>query len=84
MAKKTKKKVRKRAPNIRERIAKLERRVSELYALMPAGTDRQQGAYTREIRELQEQLRIERIHAVSKFSQVSTYKVSGSFGSGKQ
>lgn len=83
MADKSKKKVKKRAPTTKERIAKLEKRIAELEALMPQGSDRQQGSYTRQIRELQEQLRIEKVHALSKYSQIRHYQVSGSYGSGK-
>lgn len=78
-----KKKVKKRAPSTRERIAKLEKRIAELESLMPTASDRQQGSYLRQMRELNEQLRIERIHLTSKYSQVRHYTVSGSYGSGK-
>ncbi|WP_327440250.1 hypothetical protein [Pseudomonas donghuensis] len=84
MTEKTNKKVKKRAPTTKERIAKLEKRIADLEALMPEASDRQQGSYTRQIRELQEQLRIEQVHALSKYSQVRHYKVSGSYGSGKR
>lgn len=83
MAKKEKKKVKKRAPTTKQRIAKLEKRIAELEALMPEASDRQQGSYLRQMRELREQLRIEHVHALSKFSQVRHYQVSGSYGSGK-
>lgn len=83
MAGKAKKKVKKRAPTTRERIAKIEKRIAELEAMLPEASDRQQGSYARQMRELREQLRIEQMHALSKFSQVRAYKVSGSYGSGK-
>ncbi|WP_095110534.1 hypothetical protein [Pseudomonas sp. Irchel 3E20] len=84
MTKKSKKKVKKRAPSSRQRIAKLEKRVAEINALMPSGTTRQQGMYARELRELLEQIRIEKVHVLSQYSQVGVFKLSGSYGSGKR
>lgn len=83
MARKEKKKVKKREPTTRQRIAKIEKRIAELEALLPEASDRQQGSYFRQLRELREQLRIEQVHALSKFSQIRAYQVSGSYGSGK-
>lgn len=83
MAEKKKKKVKKRAPTTKERIAKLEKRIAELEAMIPEASERQQGSYARQIRQLGEQLRIEKIHLTSKYGQIKRYVVSGSYGSGK-
>ena len=74
----------KRAPTRKQRIAKLEQQIAELEKTLPDADKLKGVRIERQIRLLSEQLRIERIHAVSKFSSIRRYAVSGCYGTGRR
>lgn len=73
-----------RALSTKEKIAKLEKQISELELLLPDAIPRRAGSIERQLRLLREQLRVQRIHAISKIDSIRRYTVSGSYGAGKR
>lgn len=70
-----------RRPAAQQRIARLEMLIEALLLELPGAALRRAGSIERQLRLHREQLRIERIHLVSKINQIRRYTVSGSYGS---
>jgi hypothetical protein len=71
-------------PTTKEKIAKLESKISELELLLPDATLRRGGIIERQLRELKESLRKQMTHEISKIDTIRRYTVSGSYGAGKR
>ena len=68
----------------KEKIAKLEKQISELELLLPDAMPKRAGSIERQLRLLREQLRVQKIHAISKIDSIRRYTVSGCSGTGKK
>ncbi|MBG4631077.1 hypothetical protein I5F56_02340 [Pseudomonas aeruginosa] len=73
-----------RALSTKEKVARLEKQIEELEAALPEASSRRAGSIERQLRLLGEQLRIQKIHLVSKLDSVRHYTVSGSYGTGRR
>ncbi|ELK4895237.1 hypothetical protein RVS51_000063 [Pseudomonas aeruginosa] len=82
--KKKAQKKRSRALSTKEKVARLEKQIEELEAALPEASSRRAGSIERQLRLLGEQLRIQKIHLVSKLDSVPHYTVSGSYGTGRR
>jgi len=65
----------------KERIARAEKIIAQLELELPDANLRRAGGIEKQLRQLRETLRIERVHLTSKIDRVRRYRVSGSYGS---
>jgi hypothetical protein len=79
--KKKKRKSGVRQKSAKQKVTLLEKAIAELEAKLPDAQGKEAGGIERQLRIHREELRIQKIHVISKLSSVSHYVVDGSYGS---
>ena len=79
--KKKKRKSGVRQKSARQKVAILEKAIAEIESKLPDALGKDAGGMERQLRIYREELRVQKIHVVSKLSSVPHYVVDGSYGS---
>ena len=80
--KKKKRKSGVREKSARQKVAILEKAIADTETKLRDAQGREAGGLERQLRIYREELRVQKIHVISKLSSVPHYLVDGSYGSG--
>ncbi|HEY0289081.1 MAG TPA: hypothetical protein VGC62_19055 [Pseudomonas sp.] len=72
-----------RQKSAREKVVLLEKQIADLERKLPEAEGRAAGSIEKQLRLCREELRIQKMHVISKLSSVYHYVVDGSYGSSR-